>query len=87
MCMYCRLVRMTLSVRSSGLPMVRGYEFIEVTGDDVKLERAKAFINEGLSAGHFQAQIARTFAFEEVVTAYRDLEANSQFGKIVLTLD
>ncbi|NLI27705.1 MAG: zinc-dependent alcohol dehydrogenase family protein [Acetobacter sp.] len=66
---------------------IRGYEFIEVTGDDAKLERAKAFINEGLSAGHFQAQVARTFAFEEVVEAYRYLESNSQFGKIVLTLD
>jgi len=66
---------------------IRGYEFIEVTSDDAKLERAKAFINEGLSAGNFQAQIARTFPFEEVVDAYRYLESNTQFGKIVLTLD
>lgn len=66
---------------------IRGYEFIEVTGDDAKLEHAKAFINEGLRAGHFQAQVARTFAFEEVVEAYRYLESNSQFDKIVLTLD
>lgn len=66
---------------------IRGYEFIEVTSDDAKLERAKAFINEGLSAGDFRAQVARTFPFEEVVEAYRYLESDTQFGKIVLTLD
>ena len=66
---------------------IRGYEFIEVTSDDGKLERAKAFINEGLSAGHFKPQIAKTFPFEAVVEAYRYLESNTQFGKIVLTLD
>ncbi|MCS3507185.1 zinc-dependent alcohol dehydrogenase family protein [Achromobacter sp. JUb104] len=66
---------------------IRGYEFIEVTSDDSKLARAKAFITEGMSAGHFNAQIARTFKFEDAVDAYRYLESNSQFGKIVLTLE
>jgi NADPH:quinone reductase-like Zn-dependent oxidoreductase len=51
-----------------------------------KLARAKAFINEGLEAGHFNAKVAKTFAFEDVVDAYRFLEGNTQFGKIVLTL-
>jgi NADPH:quinone reductase-like Zn-dependent oxidoreductase len=50
---------------------IRGYEFIEVTADDEKLARAKAFINEGLEAGHFNAKVAKTFAFEDVVDAYR----------------
>lgn len=66
---------------------IRGYEFIEVTSDDAKLERAKAFIVEGLRAGHFRPQIAKTFAFEDIVEATRYLESNAQFGKVVVNLD
>jgi NADPH:quinone reductase-like Zn-dependent oxidoreductase len=65
---------------------IRGYEFIEVTADDEKLSRAKAFITEGLSAGKFSPQIAKTFPFDEIVEATRFLESNAQFGKIVVKL-
>lgn len=65
---------------------IRGYEFIEVTSNDEKLARAKAFITEGLAAGHFKAQIAQTFPFEQIVEATRFLESNAQFGKIVVTV-
>jgi NADPH:quinone reductase-like Zn-dependent oxidoreductase len=65
---------------------IRGYEFIEVTADDEKLTRAKAFITEGLSNGKFSPQIARVFPFEEIVEATRYLESNAQFGKIVVKL-
>ena len=65
---------------------IRGYEFIEVTTDDEKLARAKAFITEGLSAGKFSPQIAKIFPFDEIVEATRFLESNAQFGKIVVTL-
>ncbi|GGF15193.1 NADPH:quinone reductase [Aliidongia dinghuensis] len=66
--------------------IIRGYEFIEVTANDEKLERAKAFISHGLSVGHFKAQIARTFPFEAIVDATHYLESNAQFGKVVVTL-
>jgi NADPH:quinone reductase-like Zn-dependent oxidoreductase len=66
---------------------IRGYEFIEVTANDVKLEQAKAFIIEGIKLGHFQPQIAKTFPLEEIVDAHRYLESNAQFGKIVVTVD
>jgi NADPH:quinone reductase-like Zn-dependent oxidoreductase len=66
---------------------IRGYEFIEVTSNDEKLKQAKAFITEGLSAGHFRAEIARTFPFETIVDATRFLEPDAQFGKIVVTMD
>jgi NADPH:quinone reductase-like Zn-dependent oxidoreductase len=65
---------------------IRGYEFIEVTADDEKLARAKAFITEGLSAGKFSPQIARVFPFDEIVEATRFLESDAQFGKIVVKL-
>ncbi len=65
---------------------IRGYEFIEVTADDEKLARAKSFITEGLERGQFNPQIARVFAFEEIVEATRYLESNAQFGKIVVNL-
>jgi NADPH:quinone reductase-like Zn-dependent oxidoreductase len=65
---------------------IRGYEFIEVTANDEKLARAKAFITEGLSAGKFSPQIAKTFPFDEIVEATRFLESNAQFGKIVVKL-
>lgn len=66
---------------------IRGYEFIEVTSDDTKLERAKAFIIEGLRAGHFRPHIAKTFKLDDIVEAHRYLESNAQFGKIVVTVD
>ncbi|RJU09886.1 alcohol dehydrogenase [Xanthomonas campestris] len=65
---------------------IRGYEFIEVTADDEKIARAKAFITEGLSAGTFKPQIAKVFPFDEIVEATRFLESNAQFGKIVVKL-
>jgi NADPH:quinone reductase-like Zn-dependent oxidoreductase len=66
---------------------IRGFEFIEVTSDDAKLERAKAFIIDGLRAGHFRPHIAKTFKLDEIVEAHRYLESNAQFGKIVVTVD
>ena len=64
---------------------MRGYEFIEVTSDHEKLACAKAFIIEGLAAGHFRPQIARTLPFESIVDATRFLESNAQFGRVVAT--
>lgn len=66
---------------------IRGYEFIEVTADDEKLARAKAFITEGMASDKFKAQVARVFPFEQIVDATRVLESNAQFGKIIVTID
>lgn len=65
---------------------IRGYEFVEVTADDGKLARAMSFITEGLERGQFNPQIARAFAFEDIVEATRYLGSNAQFGKIVVKL-
>lgn len=65
---------------------VRGYELFEVTMDDAKLERGKAFVLDGLASGAFRPKVARTFPFDEIVEAYRYLESNAQVGKVVVTV-
>lgn len=65
---------------------LRGYLVHEIVRESVRLAAAKAFIVEGLASGHFKPAIARTFAFDAIVDAYRYLESNEQFGKVVVTL-
>lgn len=66
--------------------ILRGYRVYEVLEDPQRLREAAEFIYAGLADGSLRPVIARTFAFEDVVEAYRYLESNQQFGKIVLTL-
>lgn len=66
--------------------VLRGYLVHEITGDAVRLARAKAFILDGLADGALKPIIARTFRFDEIVEAHRFLESNTQFGKIVVTI-
>ncbi|MCP3715110.1 MULTISPECIES: zinc-binding dehydrogenase [Paraburkholderia] len=65
---------------------LRGYLVHEVIGNPDWLERAKAFILDGLKVGALRPVIARTFSFEQIVEAHRYLESNEQFGKVVVTL-
>ncbi|WP_448683840.1 zinc-dependent alcohol dehydrogenase family protein [Pseudomonas nicosulfuronedens] len=65
---------------------LRGFRVHEVLEDATRLEAAKSFILEGLADGSLRPVIARTFDFEDVVGAYRFLESNQQFGKVVVTL-
>ena len=65
---------------------LRGYELFEITGNPEKLEQAKSFVNAGLASGKLHPVIDRTFAFEQIAEAHRHMEANSQVGKIVVTL-
>lgn len=65
---------------------LRGYLVHEITGDPERLEAAKAFILDGLTSGSLHPAIARIFPFEQIVEAHRYLEANEQFGKIVVTV-
>ncbi|MBA4222132.1 MAG: NADPH:quinone reductase [Methylobacterium sp.] len=73
------------NVLSKGLTL-RGYLVHEITGNPARLAAAKAFILDGLNDGSLKPIIARTFPFEEVGEAHRYLEANEQFGKVVVTL-
>ncbi|HYA21107.1 MAG TPA: zinc-dependent alcohol dehydrogenase family protein [Burkholderiales bacterium] len=65
---------------------IRGYVLFEITGDPQRLERAKKFIVDGLSAGKLKPVIAKTFPLEQIVEAHRYLESNQQIGKIVVTV-
>ena len=64
----------------------RGYTLFSVTGNPERLERAKRFVIDGLTAGNFRPLIARCFPLEEIVEAHRYLESNQQVGKIVVTI-
>ncbi|MFR0692913.1 zinc-dependent alcohol dehydrogenase family protein [Enterobacterales bacterium AE_CKDN230030158-1A_HGKHYDSX7] len=66
--------------------VLRGYRVYEVLEDPQRLREAAAFIYAGLADGSLRPLIARTFAFDEIAEAYRYLESNQQFGKVVVTL-
>ena len=65
---------------------IRGYLLNEITTDAQRLEKAKAFIVDGLATGKLKPIIARVSPFEEIVEAHRYLESNQQIGKIVVTV-
>lgn len=65
---------------------IRGYVLFEITGDPRRLERARKFIVDGLSAGKLKPVIAKTFPLEQIVEAHRYMESNQQVGKIVVTV-
>jgi len=65
---------------------VRGYILFELTSNPARLERAKQFVIDGLAAGKLKPVIAKTFALDDIVAAHRYLEANTQIGKIVVTV-
>ncbi|WP_329000101.1 zinc-dependent alcohol dehydrogenase family protein [Kribbella sp. NBC_00709] len=66
---------------------VRTYAFTEVTMDADRIERAKRFVSAGLRTGALDPVIDRAFDLTEVADAHRYLEANTQLGKVVLTVD
>jgi NADPH:quinone reductase-like Zn-dependent oxidoreductase len=65
---------------------LRGYLVLEIIGDSLRLEAAKAFILDGLLSGSLQPVIAKTFPFDQIIEAHRFLESNDQFGKIIVTV-
>ena len=65
---------------------IRGYVLFEITGDPHRLERARKFIVDGLSAGKLKPVVAKTFPLEQIVEAHRYMESNQQVGKIVVTV-
>jgi len=65
---------------------IRGYVLFEITQDPQRLERARKFIVDGLSAGQLKPVVAKTFPLEQIVEAHRYMESNQQVGKIVVTV-
>jgi len=44
------------------------------------------FVNSGLEKGTLKPMIDEVFPFDKIIDAHRYLEANGQFGKIVVTV-
>jgi NADPH:quinone reductase-like Zn-dependent oxidoreductase len=59
---------------------------MEITSDPARLEKAKAFVIEGLSDGSLKPIVSKTFPLDEIVEAHRFLESNQQIGKVVVTV-
>ena len=64
---------------------VRGYDMVEVVGDDTRLTRAVKFIVDGLETRALTPTVDRIFPADQINDAYTYLEGNAQFGKVVVT--
>jgi NADPH:quinone reductase-like Zn-dependent oxidoreductase len=67
-------------------PMITGALIVTTSGDPARLKIATDFIIGGLKSGALKPVIAKVFPFNQIVEAHRYLEANQQFGKIVVTV-
>ncbi|MGI4747612.1 MAG: zinc-dependent alcohol dehydrogenase family protein [Janthinobacterium lividum] len=65
---------------------IKGHNIWETSGDPVRQKEAVAFILKGFESGRLKPVIDRVFPFDQIVEAHRYLEANGQFGKIVVTV-
>lgn len=65
---------------------IRGHALFDVVMDPIAFATAKRYISEGLTRRQLTPVISKTFAFNEIVEAYRYLESNQQVGKVVVTL-
>lgn len=73
------------SALGKGLSL-RGYSLMEITQNPGLLAGAKRYVFDRLANGRFVPKIAKSFAFEQTVDAYRFLESNQQVGKVVITV-
>ena len=65
---------------------VKAHNIWQTSGDPVRRKAAVEFVLKGLESGALKPVIDRIFTFDEMVEVHRFLEANDQFGKIVVTL-
>lgn len=70
----------------SKMPALYGYNTTEVLLDPARLGAAIQFIYEGIAKGKLKPVIGKVFPFGEIVAATKFLEANTQVGKIVVTI-
>ncbi|MFI8500094.1 zinc-binding dehydrogenase [Streptomyces sp. NPDC085524] len=52
-----------------------------------RMHRATAFITSSLRTGTLRPVVDGVFPLEDIVRAHRHMESNTQFGKIVVTVD
>lgn len=84
-----------LSLQTTAFPLklalkkglsINGYTMFQVTDDDARFERGKAYVLSGLADGSLKPVIDRVFPFAEIVDAQRYMESNLQMGKIVVVV-
>jgi NADPH:quinone reductase-like Zn-dependent oxidoreductase len=68
------------------VPTMRLFNAFDLTMNPERLTRAEHFILAGVRAGTFRPRVDRTFDLTEIADAHRYLEANGQFGKVVVTV-
>lgn len=66
------------------VPTMRLFNAFDVTLDPGRLARAEHFIRAGVRAGTFRPRVDRAFDLADIAAAHRYLEANGQFGKVVV---
>ncbi|MFI5584370.1 zinc-dependent alcohol dehydrogenase family protein [Amycolatopsis sp. NPDC051758] len=68
------------------VPTMRLFNAFDLTMDPGRLARAEHFVRAGVRAGTFRPRLDRTFDLTDVAESHRHLEANGQFGKVVVTV-
>ncbi len=65
---------------------IKAHNIWLTSGDPVRQQAAVDYILQGLASSRLKPVIDKTFTFDEIVEVHRYLEANGQFGKIVVTV-
>lgn len=73
------------SVLAKGIT-VRGYTLFEFTSNPEALTTARTEIYGWLESGQLKPLVAKTFSLDNIIQAHQYMEANKQFGKIVVTV-
>jgi NADPH:quinone reductase-like Zn-dependent oxidoreductase len=65
---------------------IRAHNIGQTSGDPSRLKEAVRYVLDGFASGALKPVIDRVFSFDEMVEVHRYLEANGQFGKVVVTV-
>jgi NADPH:quinone reductase-like Zn-dependent oxidoreductase len=65
---------------------IKAHNIWLTSGNPARLKAAVDYIQQGLASGALTPVIDKVFSFDEIVEVHRYLEANGQFGKIVITV-
>jgi NADPH2:quinone reductase len=66
--------------------IIRGYTLFEITGNPERLERAKKYVIDGLTAGNLKPVLDKTFTLDQIAEAHRHMQSNEQIGKIIVSV-
>ena len=67
-------------------PIIRGFNLFGTTTDPVRQRAATDYIFDGLKSGVFKTQVTKTFQFDDIVEAHRELEKNQHLGRMVVNV-